>query len=74
MINQDKIGAIQIEFGGCNIDLRTFFGDFWFQLHEKNYVYRIARKGLFPISNYEERLEIFSCVNYLFVHKKYKKI
>ena len=43
MINQDKIGAIKIEFGGCNIDLRTFFRDFWFQLHEKNYVYQIMK-------------------------------
>lgn len=73
MLSNDRVGAIQIEFGGCNIDSRVFFRDFWNLLHEKYLVYRITGGGLFPVTNYAEMLEIFSCTNYLFVHKKHKR-
>ena len=70
MLYQNRIGAIQIEFGGCNIDARIFFRDFWNFLHDKFFVYRIVRDGLYQIKKYDERLECFACSNYLFVNKK----
>lgn len=69
MLEKNLIGIIQIEFGGCNIDSRTYFRDFWNLLHEKFRAYRIIRNGLYEIKKYEEILEIFTCTNYLFINK-----
>lgn len=65
MIEDRKIDYIQFEFGGCNIDSRTFFQDFWYLLHEKYHIYRIIPTGLYPIKEYTEMREIFLCSNYL---------
>ncbi len=65
-----KIGAIQIEMGGTNIDSRTYFRDFWNLLHEDFTAYRILQNGLWEIQKYEEILEIFVTVNYLFIKKQ----
>jgi len=32
-----KIRLIQFEFGGCNIDTRSFFQDFWYFFNDKNF-------------------------------------
>ncbi len=69
MLEERKIGAIQLEFGGCNIDSRTYFRDFWFLLHENYTVNRILIDGFYEIKAYEELLEIFGCANYFFVLK-----
>lgn len=69
MLSQKKIAAIQIEFGGCNLDSRIFFRDYWNLLHENYYVYRIVKDGLYKISQYNEKLEIFTCTNYMFISK-----
>ncbi|MBQ7168831.1 MAG: FkbM family methyltransferase [Synergistaceae bacterium] len=61
-----RIKAIQIEFGGCNIDSRTFIRDFWNLLHERFRMYRIMKDGLAEIRKYDERLEIFTCTNFYF--------
>lgn len=70
MLKSQKIGLIQVEFGGCNIDSGTYFRDFWNLLHQDYQVYRILRDGLFEIEEYMETLEIFTCTNYLFVSRK----
>lgn len=69
MLEEKKIGAMQIEFGGCNIDSRTYFRDFWNILHENYRVYRVLLDGLYEIKEYAEILELFTCTNYLFVLK-----
>lgn len=66
LLSKNKIENIQIEFGGCNIDSRTYFRDFWNLLHDRFKVYRILKDGIFEIKQYDERLEVFSCSNYLF--------
>nr|PZN56883.1 MAG: FkbM family methyltransferase [Bacteroidota bacterium] len=48
MLNKNAIRFIQFEFGGCNIDSRTYFQDFWYLLHERYKIYRIVRDGLIP--------------------------
>lgn len=69
MLSEQKIAAIQIEFGGCNLDSRTYFRDYWNLLHTDYYVYRIVKDGLYKISQYDERLELFTCTNYMFICK-----
>lgn len=57
---------IQFEFGGCNIDTRTYFRDFWsFFSDQKFKVYRMTPFGLSLISRYQESDENFSTTNFL---------
>ncbi len=65
LIKNDAIDFIQFEFGGCNIDSRTFFKDFYYLLNEKYKIYRIVRDGLFEVKNYKETYEIFTTINFL---------
>lgn len=69
MLNAGKISNIQIEFGGCNLDSRTIFRDFWDLLSPKYYVYYILQDGLAEIKTYQENLEIYLTTNFFF-HKK----
>lgn len=66
LICAGKIHAMQIEFGGCDLDSRTFFRDFWNLLHDKYKVYRVVKDGIYEIGKYEEQLEIFTCTNFFF--------
>lgn len=64
MINTKKIDCIQFEFGGCNIDSRTYFQDFFYLLKDNYRIYRILKDGLMEISSYKETNEVFVTVNY----------
>lgn len=64
MISCSAIQYIQFEFGGTNIDSKTFFQDFFYLLSPKYQIYRVLRNGLSPITNYKETLEIFTATNY----------
>ena len=66
MLSARKIKNIQIEFGGCNLDSRTYFRDFWNLLHERYHVFYILRDSLTEIVKYEEQLEIFTTTNFFF--------
>lgn len=70
LLAEKRIKVIQIEFGGCNIDSRTFFRDFWNLLHEDFKMYRILKDGFKEILRYDERLENFATTNYVFVLKE----
>jgi FkbM family methyltransferase len=65
MMNKGNIDFIQFEFGGTDIDARTFFQDFYYLLHEKYKIYRILNNGLYPIHQYKQTQEIFLSSNYL---------
>ncbi len=69
MIAKGKINIIQFEFGGCNIDSRTFFQDFYYLLQPQYNIYRILKNNLLLIENYNESLEIFLTTNYLAIKK-----
>jgi FkbM family methyltransferase len=56
---------IQFEFGGCNIDSRTYFQDFWYLLSDHYKIYRIVKDGLFEIKKYKEMYELFMTTNFL---------
>jgi len=59
---------VQFEFGGCNIDTRTFFQDFWYFLRDLDFdLYRISKYGPSHISRYSEDDECFVTANYVAV-------
>lgn len=63
--------AIQFEFGGCNIDSRSFFQDFWYFLRGYGFdFFRMSPKGLLHIKDYSEQDEVFSTTNFLAVRPK----
>jgi len=67
-IYQTKL--IQFEFGGCNIDTRTYFQDFWYFFKEHSFkIYRITPFGLEHIQFYRESHETFLTTNYLCVNQ-----
>lgn len=67
MLAARAIRVIQWEFGGCNIDSRTFFQDFWYLLSSTHDVFRLVRDGVWPIRTYRETLEQFVTTNYVAV-------
>lgn len=67
------VNIVQFEFGGCNIDTKTYFQDFWYFFKEKNFlIYRITPTGPEKIDYYDESLEYFSTTNYIALNKKIK--
>ena len=69
MLANDAISAIQFEFGGCNIDSKTYFKDFYRLLTPRFNLYRILQDGIFPMAAYSEYEEIFVTSNFLALHK-----
>lgn len=66
------IKIIQFEFGGCNIDSRTFFRDFWIFFKKNDFsVYRIGPFGISKLINYSESDENFLTTNYLAKNNKF---
>lgn len=70
MISEKKVRLIQFEFGGCNIDARTFFQDYFYLLSPRYDIYRILQNGLYPVKIYSELDEIFVAADYLAILKK----
>jgi len=61
-----RIKLIQFEFGGCNIDSRTFFQDFWYYFKKHNFdLFRITISGPKKIKEYTESDEFFKTTNYI---------
>jgi FkbM family methyltransferase len=68
MFGGRKIRMVSFEFGGCNIDSRTYFQDFWYFFRDNgmDLVFRIAPSGhLVPIDHYKEMDEQFRTTNFL---------
>lgn len=62
--------AVQFEFGGANIDTRTYFRDFWYLFTEAGFdLYRITPLGPQRLHRYQERDEFFSTTNYVAVRR-----
>lgn len=70
MIEGGNVNIIQFEFGGCNIDSRTFFRDYYNFFKKDFKLFRILSNGLQPIHSYSEKLEVFQSANYLAVKKE----
>jgi len=68
MLGAGKIRALTFEFGGCDIDTRVFFQDYWyfFKQFDGARIFRLTPSGyLLPIPKYLETLEQFRVSNYL---------
>jgi FkbM family methyltransferase len=71
MLDRAAIQLITFEFGGCNIDTRTYFQDFWyfFKLFRMD-IFRITPSGyLYPIKSYREIDEQFRTTNFIAIKK-----
>lgn len=61
-----SIEVIQFEFGGCNIDTRTYFRDFWQFFQPLGFdLFRIGPWGLEHVSEYQESNECFLTTNFI---------
>lgn len=67
-----NIKVIQFEFGGCNIDTKTYFQDFWYFFKNHDFeMFRITPFGIFKIGKYKEEYERFQTTNYVCVNKRF---
>jgi FkbM family methyltransferase len=65
---RQKFRVILFEFGGCNIDSKTYFQEFWYFFKLNDYkLFRVSPSGLKEIKSYNESLEIFRTTNYIAV-------
>jgi FkbM family methyltransferase len=69
LLSRNAIEVIQFEFGGTNIDSRTYFKDFFQLLGPKYILYRILPSGLRELPVYTEKLEIFQAANFLAIRR-----
>lgn len=71
MITGHKIDIILFEFGGCNIDTRRFFLDYWhFFENTPMDLFRTTPSGyLIKIESYREALEQFCYSNFVAIRK-----
>lgn len=62
-----RIGMVQFEFGGCNLDTRTTMADFFRFFQARGYVLHIIRPGgdVAALSRYCEAYEQYQTANYL---------
>lgn len=68
LLDQCAIDALAFEFGGCNIDSRTYMKDFWNLLvlqHEFSLYRLLPKRRLKRLLQYSESLEQFSWQNIL---------
>ena len=55
---------MQFEFGGCNIDTRTYLRDFWYFFTERGFrVHRIGPRARREMRQYHEIDEFFVTTN-----------
>lgn len=67
-----SVKLFQFEFGGTDIDSKTFFKDFWYFFDDRGFVlYRISPKGPLLVDSYSEQDEYFVYTNYIAVNSKY---
>jgi FkbM family methyltransferase len=66
LLGEGRVRAVQFEFGGANVDSRTFLRDFYDLLGDFA-MHRVLRRGLQPLGPYRETYEIFTTTNFLAV-------
>ena len=67
MFSRQAINIVSFEFGGCNIDTRSFFQDFFFFFKTMNMsIFRITpSEYLHPNKTYKEVYEQFVTTNFV---------
>ena len=71
MFERGAIKLVSFEFGGCNIDTRTYFQDFFYYFQDVHMIlFRITPSGyLYRLSRYKEIFEQFQTTNFLAIHE-----
>jgi hypothetical protein len=67
-IDEGRVRLIQFEFGGANIDSRTYLRDFVRLLTPRYKLHRLMVDGVEPV-DYTEAEEVFVTANYLAVNQ-----
>lgn len=65
-----NVKYIQFEFGGCNIDSRTFFQDFYYLLHPQFDIHLVLKDGIKKLDGYKETYELFITTNFFCINKQ----
>ena len=64
------IKIVQFEFGGGNIDSKSYFQDFWYFFIDLGFdLYRLTPRGPILVPKYSETLEVFRPTNYFAVRR-----
>ena len=75
MLRQERIGIIQFEYGGCNIDSKVFLKDLFDAFQGLPYeFYKILPKGVRRVENYSRQFENFQYSNWLAIRKRHKAL
>lgn len=72
LLSKGAIDIIEFEFGGCNLDSRTYFKDFFLLLNNDFHIYRVLQHGYARIGHYHEMLEVFLNSNFVAIWKNSK--
>lgn len=65
-----EVDVVQFEFGGCNIDTRTYFQDFWYLFQALDFqLFRVTPSGAQRIDSYSEADEYFRTTNFIAVNR-----
>ena len=68
-----NVKLFQFEFGGTNIDTKTYFQDFWYFFIERQFkIYRITPRGLMLIKEYKEDEELFKFTNFIAINNLFE--
>jgi len=72
MFAAGAVDIVTFEFGGCNIDTRTFFRDYWYFFRDAGFrLFRIAPSGyLAPVDEYREVMEQFTTTNFIAISNR----
>lgn len=71
MLSEERIGMVQFEYGGCNIDSRVLLKDLFGVLQNPPFeFYKIFPKRIQKVERYSPLFENFQYSNWLAVHKK----
>ena len=70
LFSSHRVGVVQFEFGGCNLDTRTSLRDFYFFMTRYGFcMYVINRYGLEQIKHYREMYEQYRTTNFVGVYQ-----
>jgi FkbM family methyltransferase len=69
MLTTGAIDWLQFEFGGCNVDSRTYFRDFFDLLNPQYAIYRLLRNGFALVGSWHETREIFTTTNFIAIRR-----
>ncbi len=69
---EDRVGMVQFEYGGCNIDSKVFLKDIFEYFAGMNYrFYKILPDKLKFFQRYDQRLDNFKYQNWLMINEKF---